>query len=308
MDDYGEKVRRKGNKELPELSSQRKDMMDLEESENFSRRDEETNHPMGVGDMTQEPGATGNPDDINEEKNENIPVILKIKYKEKSPISWDSIDEFKKLNPELNVQYSRLFDTEGYIVISIQKEQKYDEIKFKDKFIFEGMEFTVEKCEEEELDKFWKDQGPYYEYYMKRREKLDKLRKNKDQRQKEFMATESSKERENQCHGNGIQIILGNKIYYDSDIDLIRKDANNILRKYNHNEKVEGEDKDFILDLLKYHSKYEEITKNLDYITVDINERFKFLKSFYIVEKNNNRIKFSSKSCVQNIAKKFNIE
>ena len=126
MDDYGEKVRRKGNKELPELSSQRKDMMDLEESENFSRREEETNHPIGVGDMTQEPGATGNPDDINEEKNENIPVILKIKYKTKSPISWDSIDEFKKLNPELNVQYSRLFDAEGYIVISIQKEQKYE--------------------------------------------------------------------------------------------------------------------------------------------------------------------------------------
>ena len=70
---------------------------------------------------------------------------------------------------------------------------------------------------------------------------------------------------------------------------------------------MEGEDKAFILDLLKYHHKYEEITRNLDFITVDINERFKFLKSFYIVDKNNNRIKFSSKSCVQNIAKNSKI-
>ena len=80
------------------------------------------------------------------------------------------------------------------------------------------------------------------------------------------------------------------------------------MRKYGNNEKVEGEDKTFILDLLKYHHKYDEIIRNFDYITVDINERFKFLKSFYIVDKNNNRIKFSSKSCVQNISKKLNLE
>ena len=68
---------------------------------------------------------------------------------------------------------------------------------------------------------------------------------------------------------------------------------------------MEGEDKAFTLDLLKYHHKYEEITRNIDFITVDINERFKFLKSFYIVDKKNNRIKFLSKICVQIIEKRI---
>ena len=305
VDDYGEKVRRKGNKQLPELNNKN---MEMDESSNILRKEEDENinrdmeqeQEQGLG-MTQE-------EVVIDDKIEKIPLILRIKFNEKSPVSWRSIDEFKKLNPGLNIEYSRLKDIDGYIVINLQKEQKYDDVKFISKFSIENLDFSVERCEGDELGKFWKDVGPHYEYYMKRKEKLNKLKLNKDQRQKELMATEVGRDREHLHQGSGIKIKLGNKEYYDSDIDLIRKDANNILRKYSNNEKIEGEDKEFIMDLLKYHSKYEEITRNLDFITVDINERFKFLKSFYIVEKNGGRIKFSSKSCVQNIAKKFNIE
>ena len=309
IDDYGEKVRRKGNKKLPELQllNQKKEM-EQEESENIPKKEEDENMNKDM-ETEQDQGLGATQDEVViDDKIEKIPLILRIKFSEKSPISWRSIDQFKKLNPELNIEYSRLKDIDGYIVVNLLKEQKYDDVKFKDKFAIENIDFSVERCEGDELGKFWKEVGPNYEYYMKRKEKLNKLKQNKDQRQKEFMATEVGRDREHLHQGSGIKIKLGNKDYYDSEIDLIRKDANNILRKYSNNEKVEGEDFNFIMDLLKYHSKYEEITRNLDYITVDINERFKFLKSFYIVEKNNNRIKFSSKSCVQNIAKKFNIE
>ena len=304
VDDYGEKVRRKGNKKLPELKllNQKREMEEEKEDENVKKEEEKK-------DEEKESDSNMHIEYQNREKDDKIPIVLKINFKEKNTISWKSIDEFKKLNQDLNVEYGRLKDSEAYLVILIPKEQKYDELKYVDKFTIEGYEFTVQKCEGEELDKFWKEHGSHYDLYTKKKDKLNKLKENKAQRQKEYLASEvGRRDSDGICRTSGIRIKLGDKEYSENDIDLIRKDANNILRKYGNNDKVEGEDKAFILDLLKYHHKYEEITRNIDFITVDINERFKFLKSFYIVDKNNNRIKFSSKSCVQNIAKKFNME
>ena len=302
VDDYGEKVRRKGNKKLPELKllNQKREMEEEKEDE---KKEEEKKEEEKESDSNMHIEYQ------NREKDDKIPIILKINFKEKNTISWKSIDEFKKLNPNLNVEYGRLKDSEAYLAILIPKEQRYDELKYVDKFTIEGYEFTEQKCEGEELDKFWKEHGSDYDLYTKKKDKLNKLKENKAQRQKEYLASEvGRRDSDGICRTSGIRIKLGDKEYSENDIDLIRKDANNILRKYGNNDKVEGEDKAFILDLLKYHHKYDEITRNIDFITVDINERFKFLKSFYIMDKNNNRIKYSSKSCIQNISKKFNME
>ena len=42
------------------------------------------------------------------------------------------------------------------------------------------------------------------------------------------------------------------------------------------------------MDLLKYHYNYEEKIKNMDYIIVDRNEKYKFSRCFFIVNKDGN--------------------
>ena len=71
---------------------------------------------------------------------------------------------------------------------------------------------------------------------------------------------------------------------------------------------MEGEDKDFILDLLKYHHNYDEKAKDMDYIVVAPNEQHKYSRCFYIVDKNGHKIDFSSKKCIENIIEKINKE
>ena len=101
-------------------------------------------------------------------------------------------------------------------------------------------------------------------------------------------------------------VVLGKKEY--SNIDLVKSQTKKMLNKYKDNEKLEGEDKDFILDLLKYHHNYDEKVKDMDYIVAAPNEIHKYSRCFYIVDKNNNKKDFSSKKCIENIIEKLNKE
>ena len=260
LDETGEKVRRKGNLELPELvllSKKRK---------------------KGKNDEKEE----------KEEKKE--PVILKLKSKEKTESSWKLIfDEFKKVNPELDVVYGRFKDTEGHIGIILKNEEKFENLKIVDKFKVEKIEFSVEKCEGEDLINFWKDHGSHYEYCTKQKEKRNLSREMREKKKKKYLNK---------------SVKLGRKEYTNTDI--IKSDTKNILNKYKDKEELKDEDKDFILDLLKYHHNYEEKVKDMDHIIVDSNPNYKYSRCFYIVDKHNNKKDFSSKKCIENIVEKLN--
>lgn len=100
VDNYGEKVPRKGNKKLLELQllSQKREMETEEKDEDKDKKDEEKK----IGDDDRDKGLGLNHEKFQNEKNDNIPIILKINFKENNTITWKSIDEFKKLNPYLN--------------------------------------------------------------------------------------------------------------------------------------------------------------------------------------------------------------
>jgi len=99
------------------------------------------------------------------------------------------------------------------------------------------------------------------------------------------------------------KIILGGKEY--SNVDLIKIETKKILNNYSDGEKLNNEDKNFVLDLLKYHHNYEEKIKNMDYIIVDKNEKYKYTRCFFIVDKDGNKTDFSSKKCIENIMDKL---
>ena len=266
LDKTGEKVRKKGNLELPELLLLAK----KRKKDNKKKEDEKDDKKGGKKD----------------------PIIFKITCKEKSASSWKAIfDEFKKLNPELDVEYGRFKETEGHIGVLLKKDQKLENLTLVDKFKVDEIEFTVTKCEGEDLINFWKDHGSHYEFCTKQREKRNISKENKAQKKKKYLNK---------------NITLGKTDY--NNIDLVKSHTRNIINKYKDNEKLVGDDKDFVLDLLKYHHNYDIKVKDMDYIIVDKNPNYKFSRCFYIVDKNKNKIDFSSKKCIENIIEKLNSE
>ena len=276
LDETGEKVRRKYNSELPELlllAKKRKNEKGKRGSKKEDKKEEEEKE--------------------EEEKtiDKNEKGILKITCKEKTESPWKKIhEEFTKVNPDLNVEYGRFKEKEGNIGILLKKDQKFEDVKFVDKFKVDEIEFKVEKCEGGDLINFWKEHGSHYEYCLKKREKHNK---NKESRQKNKKYLSKP-------------VRLGKKEY--NNIDLVKAQTKKILNKYKDNVKLEGEDKDFILDLLKYHHNYDEKVKDMDYIVAAPNEMHKYSRCFYIIDKNNNKKDFSSKKCIENIIEKINKE
>ena len=273
LDQTGEKVRRKNNLELPLLSL-------------LKKKRKTDNKKKDIKNEKEESEEEEEKEDEKEEKKD--PIILKLTCKEKSSSSWKSIvEEFKKLNPDLDIEYGRFKETEGHLGMILKKKQKFENIKLVDKFKVDGIEFKVEKCEGEDLINFWKDHGSHYKFCTKRRDKINKKKDDKAKKTKKYLNK---------------PITLGGKDF--SNIDLIKSTTKKILNKYKEKEKLKGEDKRFILDLLKYHHNYEEKKKDMDYIIVDTNEKFKFSRCFYIVDKNKNKVDFSTKKCIENIIDK----
>jgi hypothetical protein len=223
------------------------------------------------------------------EFNKKDKIIFRIISEEDSTISWKEIfAEFKRLNPDLNVDYGRFKDNKGHISIILKEGQNLENIKLTKEFKIENKKFKVQKCENEDLINFWKEHGSHYEYCINQREKHNKIKESKNKNKQKYLDN---------------VITLGGKEY--KNIDLIKSETKRIISKYKDGEKLENEDKDFVMDLLKYHHNYEEKIKNMDYIIVDKNEKYKYTRCFFIVDKDGNKTDFSSKKCIENIMDKL---
>ena len=275
LDKTKEKVRRKNNLKLPELSllnqKRKKENKIEDKNENETKKKKKEEEPK-----------------IFDKSNKTILQI--ISEEDTSAILWkDIFTEFKKLNPDLNVDYGRFKDNKGHIGIILKEGQNLNNINLSKKFEIEGKKFKVKICVGEDLDNFWKEHGSHYEYCINQREKHKKTIEYKNQNKKKYLDE---------------KISLGGKKF--GNIDLVKIETKNILNKYKDGEKIENEDKDFIMDLLKYHHNYEEKIKNMDYICVDRNEKFKYSRCFFVIDKNGNKTDFSSKKCIENITNKLN--
>ena len=154
LDKEEKKVRRKDNKPLPELILLSK-----------KRKKEK--------------------EDKKEEKEEKEPIVLIFTCKEPNKSNWKDIcKKFEEENEDLNVIYKRFKDTTGHIVISPKKDDKEGEIKFKDKFMFNDVEFEVKKCEGDDLINFFKDHGNHYQMCVKSKKNKKNNKKGKKNKNK----------------------------------------------------------------------------------------------------------------------------
>ena len=272
LDKTEKKVRRKDNKPLPELVLLSK-----------KRQKEEDKK------------------DSDEEKE---PIILMFTCKESNDSNWkDVCQAFKDENSELNVIYSRFKNDLGHIVVVPEDE----ELKFKDKFKYNDVEYTVKKCENEDLIDFYKEHGKHYEMCVgmnKRKNKRDKKNKSKGKSNK------NKKEKKNTNTKSKIplkkEVSLGDEKF--DDAALIKAEARKIINDTKDNEKLNEKNQKFILDLLKYHHNHEDKCKDLDYITVGKPENYDSSRCFLVVNKKNEKKDFSIQKCIDNLVKKINEE
>ena len=272
-----ERVRRKNNKPLPELvllSKKRK----KEESKKEKKE---------------------------EEKEKKEPIILLINCKEKNETKWKDICEtFKKESPDVEVIYMRFKDTEGHIAVI----PKTDEIKFKEKFTCENNEYTVKKCEGEDLIEFFKNHGSHYEMCKKINERRNKRNKNKNQNKNKKNENKNKNKKvkmgDNENCSLKCDVTLGGKKY--GDIGVIKAESRRIINDSKDDVPLNEKDQKFIMDLLKYHSNYDEKAKNLDYITVGKPEKYESSRCFIVVNKKKEKHDFSVQKCLDNLIKKIN--
>ena len=120
----------------------------------------------------------------NEEKEEKEPIVLIFNCKEPNESKWkDVCNKFQEENKELDIIYKRFKDTTGHIVVRPNEDK--EEIKFKDKFICDDIEYEVKKCEGDDLINFFKDHGEHYQMCIKsKKNKNNKGKKSKNKKAK----------------------------------------------------------------------------------------------------------------------------
>ena len=119
-----------------------------------------------------------------EEKEEKEPIVLIFNCKEPNESKWkDVCNKFQEENKELDIIYKRFKDTTGHIVVRPNEDK--EEIKFKDKFICDDIEYEVKKCEGDDLINFFKDHGEHYQMCIKsKKNKNNKGKKSKNKKAK----------------------------------------------------------------------------------------------------------------------------
>ena len=119
-----------------------------------------------------------------EEKEEKEPIVLIFNCKEPNESKWkDVCNKFQEENKELDIIYKRFKDTTGHIVV--RPNENKEEIKFKDKFICDDIEYEVKKCKGDDLINFFKDHGEHYQMCIKsKKNKNNKGKKSKNKKAK----------------------------------------------------------------------------------------------------------------------------
>jgi hypothetical protein len=213
-------------------------------------------------------------------------LILKITIsKEDEAVKWETVrGEIEKVYG-VKVPYVRLNRLEGHACLN-KNEVKSD---VKTKIVTEGLKMgdvdvKLEECKGKDLQFFFKDHGRHLDSCLERTG-LKAKKKKADRSNPEF--------------------IFMNQRYYN--ISKLRNIFRDILTKTGDDDKVPEPDHSMLLELLKYHDKFEEKSEDLDHFTAGQHPEYKQTRCFMVVKKDGSKKDWSSTKCLDNIKKKFNL-
>ena len=213
------------------------------------------------------------------------PIVFKITSNEeiKENEFWKLIkEEFLKKNSELKVNYCTFKNKKGFLTILYRCDEE-DKIKFNKELKVNDYILNIEKAEGDDLIDFWKYNESFYA--LVNNLKIEKKNINSNYHNNEFLKE---------------KINLGSKEF--NNILDIKKKAKNIILNTFDNQHINEDSLKFILDVLKFHPKYEEKIKDMDFISVGKNNKYVNTRCFVIVKKNGVIEDFSIRKCIEQIA------
>ena len=216
------------------------------------------------------------------------PIVFKITSNEeiKENEFWKLIkEEFLKKNSELKVNYCTFKNKKGFLTILYRCDEE-DKIKFNKELKVNDYILNIEKAEGDDLIDFWKYNENFYA--LVNNLKIEKKNINSNYHNKELLKE---------------KINLGSKEF--NNILDIKKKAKNIILNTFDNQHINEDSLKFILDVLKFHPKYEEKIKDMDFISVGKNNKYVNTRCFVIVKKNGVIEVFSIQKCIEQIALKY---
>ena len=278
----GLKIRRAGNKALPEkvtLTEKKRDQKaaDKKEEEQEDEWDEE--------------GKA-----ILVEKDFDNPIILtyaaEVKDGEEFKVDWKQVEKEVKANfPKLKLIYSRMDPHGGHIAVSqlrIKREMLNDLCK--NKMTVQERPFTFKLTEGEELKEFWQKQGGHFQFCIQNRLRAAK----KTQKLRQVEKRESVKRAKTSFEIAGV---------YYLDINKVKSKSRAILNLKKDGEKLDGNDAEFILELLSFHDKKDKKLENFDHFEVGVHPSYDKTRCFFVVKKDGSKEDFSCTKCIMNLEK-----
>jgi DNA-directed RNA polymerase-5 subunit 1 len=91
-------------------------------------------------------------------------------------------------------------------------------------------------------------------------------------------------------------------VYY-LDINKVKSKSRAILNLKKDGEKLDGNDAEFILELLSFHDKKDKKLENFDHFEVGVHPSYDKTRCFFVVKKDGSKEDFSCTKCIMNLEK-----
>ena len=85
------------------------------------------------------------------------------------------------------------------------------------------------------------------------------------------------------------------------DINKVKSKSRAILNMRKDGEKLDKSEAEFVGEILKFHAKHAEKTKDLDHFEVGMHPEFNKTRCFFAVKKDGSKEDFSVSKCILNL-------
>jgi uncharacterized protein (DUF433 family) len=279
-------LRRVGNPPLPEQGLRKRDQKAADKG-----------LPAGKAKEQQEDEYDADGKVILCEKDFDNPMIIAFKAEgvekgEEFKVEWKKVEAtVKERYPGLKLVYARgdQDKNEGHLAFSqLRIKTENIEALCGEKITIQEKEHSFRQLEGEDLKEFWHNEGGHYTYCIQTR-----LRAAKKQAK-----ARAAEKREGVKRAKTSYEIAG--VYY-LDINKVKSKTRAILNQKKDGEKLEGNDSDFIKEILGFHDKADAKLKDFDCFEVGVHPSFDKTRCYFVVRKDGTKEDFSIAKCIMKL-------
>ena len=207
---------------------------------------------------------------------------------EEFKVDWKEVEKnVKEHFPKLKLIYSRADPHAGDLALSNLriKNELVTELTAKSLKI-QGKDFAFSITEGEALKEFWQKQGGHYQFCIQNRLRMAK----KASKMRQIEKKESVKRAKTSYEIAGV---------YYLDINKVKSKSRAILNLKKDGERLDGNDVEFMTELISFHEKKEAKMKDFEAFEVGVHPTYEKTRCFFVVKKDGSKEDFSVTKCIQ---------